>query len=216
MLSSLPSPSAFFTVLEDKFKHVKFLRKTVLGRCDFCLSIPLQKQKITNDAELDAFKETCRLHYELHSSERLLYASRIQTSQAHPSRVLHMVVDCPYGYDLPYVALTTKDTVMIDKLPVNAVRCINHSSGTWDFLFYLNNYKKNPNLILTALYLHLLWQFENHKVHAPILWLQLDNCFKENKNRWMLGFCCWLVKLGWFTEVMLSMLPPGHTHINID
>lgn len=214
-VSSIPSSSLFYTVLEDQFGHVKFLRKTVLGRCDFCMSIPQQKQKISNDAELDAFKEACKLHYELHSSERLLYGNRTQTSRAHPNRVLHMVIDCPDGYDLPHVAPATKDTVMLDKLSVNAVGCINHSSGLRDYMFYLGTYKKNPNLILTVLYLHLIKQFENG-LHAPVLWLQLDNCFKENKNRWMLGFCCWLIKIGWFTEIMLSMLPPGHTHIDID
>src|ERR1700728_3004068 len=83
-------------------------------------------------------------------------------------------------------------------------------------MFFLDKYKKNPNLILTCFYLYILKHFQYSASHPPILWLQSDNCFKENKNRWMLAFSTWLVHLGWFQEVMISMLPPGHTHIDID
>jgi hypothetical protein len=215
LLSSIPSSTAFYTVLEEKFSHIKFLKQTILGRCDFCLSIPDQKKNITNEVELEAFKEACRLHYQLHSTERLLYSDRIQTSQAHPNRLLHLVVDCPSDYNLPHIVPVTKSTGMLPKLPVHAVGVINHSQQLRDYSFFLSDYKKNPNLILTILFLHIQNHIE-HNGHPPILWLQLDNCFKENKNRWMLAFAFWLIHIKWFQEVMISMLPPGHTHIDID
>jgi hypothetical protein len=58
-LASIPSAGSFFTTLEEQFSHVKFLRKTLLGRCDFCMSIPLKKKSITNEAEALAFKAAC-------------------------------------------------------------------------------------------------------------------------------------------------------------
>ena len=181
-IGSLPSSSMFYTVLEDQFSHVKFLRKTLLGRCDFCMSIPLKKKSITNEEEALAFKAACQAHYQLHSNEHLLYGNRTHTSQMHPNRVLHLVLDCPDSYDLPHIVPVTKDTAMDPKLPVHAVGCINHSLQRRDFTFFTGQYSKNPNLLLTVLYLHLVDQFIVHKKHPPILWLQLDNCFKENKN----------------------------------
>ena len=56
----------------------------------------------------------------------------------------------------------------------------------------------------------------NFKSHPPILWLQADNCFKENKNRWMMAFCYWLIYIGWFQEIMISMLSFSHTYIDFD
>ena len=50
----------------------------------------------------------------------------------------------------------------------------------------------------------------------PILWLQLDNPTGENKHKYLLAFTSWLLHLGWFKEIMISFLPPGHTHIDID
>jgi hypothetical protein len=44
------------------------------------------------------------------------------------------------------------------------------------------------------------------------LFLQMDNCWRENKNRFVLAFCDRLVALGVFESVQLSFLPVGHTH----
>jgi hypothetical protein len=58
--------------------------------------------------------------------------------------------------------------------------------------------------------------FKSGKRRAPTLYLQADNCFKENKNKFVLAFCALLVLIGWFHDVYLSFLPKGHTHEDID
>jgi hypothetical protein len=195
---------------------VKFLKQTILGRCDFCMSIPMQKSKITSELDKQVFLEACSQHRELHTRERISYSNRTHMSKAHPEQMLHLVFDCPDGYEVPHIIPITKETANLPKLSINAVGTINHSAQTRDFLFFLEGYKKNSNLMLTCFYLHIMEHFHMTGSHPPILWLQADNCFKENKNRWMMAFCCWLIHIGWFKEVMISMLPPGHTHIDID
>eukprot|EP01102_Stenamoeba_stenopodia_P000450 TRINITY_DN1042_c0_g2_i12.p1 TRINITY_DN1042_c0_g2~~TRINITY_DN1042_c0_g2_i12.p1 ORF type:complete len:140 (+),score=10.80 TRINITY_DN1042_c0_g2_i12:140-559(+) len=37
----------------------------------------------------------------------------------------------------------------------------------------------------------------------------MDNAFKENKHRWLLGWCCDLVGRGWFEKIVVSFLLPG-------
>ena len=54
------------------------------------------------------------------------------------------------------------------------------------------------------------------KVLPPTLHVQLDNCAKDNKCRYV--FCFWslLVAKGIFKEVFVSFLMVGHTHDDID
>jgi hypothetical protein len=46
----------------------------------------------------------------------------------------------------------------------------------------------------------------------PTLYLHMDNCWRENKNRFFLAACNMLVTKGIFKKVKLSFLPVGHTH----
>ena len=47
------------------------------------------------------------------------------------------------------------------------------------------------------------------------LYLQFDNCIRENKNT-AFTYACWLVERGIFKEVFISFLPVGHTHFDCD
>ena len=44
----------------------------------------------------------------------------------------------------------------------------------------------------------------------------MDNCARENKNRYVFGYLGLLVQRKVFKEVILSFLPVGHTHEDID
>eukprot|EP00798_Chlamydomonas_sp_ICE-L_P019094 gene19094-biopygen27959 len=46
--------------------------------------------------------------------------------------------------------------------------------------------------------------------------LQMDNAAKDNKNAFMFAYLSLLVELGWFEQVYVHFLPPGHTHSNLD
>ena len=50
----------------------------------------------------------------------------------------------------------------------------------------------------------------------PTLYLHMDNCGRENKNRYVLAVCNMLVAKGIFKKVKLSFLPVGHTHDDCD
>ncbi|XP_062581892.1 uncharacterized protein LOC134243670 [Saccostrea cucullata] len=49
-----------------------------------------------------------------------------------------------------------------------------------------------------------------------VLYLQMDNCARENKNRYLLAFMCYLVECGIFRKVKISFLMVGHTHEDVD
>lgn len=51
----------------------------------------------------------------------------------------------------------------------------------------------------------------------PTLYLQLDNCFRENKNSSLANWCALLTERGLFPGgIHISFLPKGHTHNECD
>lgn len=50
----------------------------------------------------------------------------------------------------------------------------------------------------------------------PTLYLHLDNCWRENKNRYVVSFLHLLVDKGVFDKIKLGFLPVGHTHDDVD
>ncbi len=83
-------------------------------------------------------------------------------------------------------------------------------------LLYLWNdmYPGDSNSVITILEDVLFSQLPDIK-RPPILYLQLDNCTRENKNRYLLAYCCLLVRCGLFKKVKMSFLPVGHTHEDV-
>ena len=43
----------------------------------------------------------------------------------------------------------------------------------------------------------------------PVLFLQLDNCWRENKNTTMFGYVHWLVENKFVQKVEIGFLPVG-------
>ena len=44
----------------------------------------------------------------------------------------------------------------------------------------------------------------------------MDNCSRENKNKYVFAFCALLVELGIFRKIKVSFLMVGHTHEDVD
>ena len=57
------------------------------------------------------------------------------------------------------------------------------------------------NLVIDVLNEVLLDRIRIHGCVAPTLYLQLDNCWRENKNRYMFGYCAMLVEGRVFRKV---------------
>ncbi|XP_070569806.1 uncharacterized protein [Ptychodera flava] len=63
----------------------------------------------------------------------------------------------------------------------------------------------------------LLQSLVDNKVRlSRRLFAQMDNCYRENKNRYMLSLGHLLVELNIFDQVDFHFLPVGHTHEDID
>ncbi len=57
----------------------------------------------------------------------------------------------------------------------------------------------------------------NEKLGSPkTLYIQLDNTSKDDKNRFVLAFCEWLVHHGLFESIHVNFVTVGHTHEHVD
>ncbi|XP_070534490.1 uncharacterized protein [Ptychodera flava] len=77
----------------------------------------------------------------------------------------------------------------------------------------MNQFPHDSNLTMNIL-LEVLVESKDHLAKA--LYLQLDNCFRENKNRFLLSLMALLIQLDIFEEIYVNFLPVGHTHENVD
>ena len=61
---------------------------------------------------------------------------------------------------------------------------------------HLENIAGDPNLTIEVIQRELKRVEQQLGKLPPILALQLDNCFRENKNSYVINFCAWLVERG--------------------
>ena len=66
-------------------------------------------------------------------------------------------------------------------------------------------------MIVTMLYKLIKDVQHDLKKLPPVLHISMDNCWRENKNRFVLSFLAALVQLDVVTEVNLTFLLVGHT-----
>jgi hypothetical protein len=64
--------------------------------------------------------------------------------------------------------------------------------------------------------LKVLEKFANVKLLLRKLFLQMDNCVKDNNNHHLLAFLYFLIATKVFEEMQLGFLVVGYTHEDID
>ena len=79
-------------------------------------------------------------------------------------------------------------------------------------------WSKDPNLVISALFWHIFCRRRDASPQnfPKKLFLQADNAWAENKNRYVLAFLFVLVMKGIFAEVEMHFLMKGHTHEDVD
>ena len=98
------------------------------------------------------------------------------------------------------------------------VAVIDNSSDREVLIFdSMEHIPHNPNMIIDALQKTLKHvEKRNGGVLPPTLYLQFDNCLRENKNAYMCAYLSMLIERGVFQRIFMSFLPVGHTHDIVD
>lgn len=137
--------------------------------------------------------------------ERKRYYSNRQKAIECPDEVISIIVD---GMDqnktnLPSLVRVTKSCQNLWCLRTHLTGCLVHGFGAFNYFDFLQ-WSHDCNLTLCTV-LEALLQTAKQQPLPHRLLIQMDNCVRENKNKYVLAFCAVLVQLGIFTEVTLIL-----------
>ena len=120
----------------------------------------------------------------------------------------------PHGFP-HYWESSKQDKTHGERLKIGIeIACV-HGSRPRIFVSY-EDVASDPNLTCEVLYRVLRAEQEERGKLPDKLYLQFDNCIRENKNTMVFAYCCWLVERGIFKQIFISFLPVGHTHFDCD
>ena len=107
---------------------------------------------------------------------------------------------------------------LVHRFSVSLMGILDHSKKPHLFWYPSWKWDKGPNVVISAMLTHVIHRLQAVPAHLRprTLYIQADNMWAENKNRYVLAFCSLLVRKGIFAEVMLHFLPRGHTHEDVD
>ena len=133
--------------------------------------------------------------------ERKRYYSHRQKAIECPDEVISVIVD---GMDqnktnLPSFVRMTKACQNLWCLRTHLTGCLVHGLGAFNYFDFLQ-WSHDCNLTLCTL-LDTVMHVAKQRVLAPRLLVQMDNCVRENKNKYVMGFMTLLVHLGIFSQV---------------
>ena len=133
----------------------------------------------------------------------------------YPYKQLKGTSKFPAGFP-HYWESSKQDKLNGERLKIHIeIACV-HGSNPKIYLAY-EHLASDPNMTCEVLYRTLIGEQKLRKGKLPkILYLQLDNCIRENKNTIVFTFLCWLLERGIFAHVYVSFLPVGHTHFDCD
>lgn len=133
--------------------------------------------------------------------ERRRYYSNRQTAIEQPRDCLSMIVD---GMDqnktnIPSLVRIPKSYQNLWSLRTHLTGALVHGTGSFCYFDFLQ-WSHDCNLTLASVLLTLK-ELSNTRILPAKLFLQMDNCIRENKNKYVFGFLLLFIEKGIFTEV---------------
>ncbi len=212
------SRSYFNEVWRTQFPEIRLRKHCVFTKCPFCVEHRERRgdRSLSADARAEA-KQRLKLHIAwAHKRERGLYMDKVAQAQQEPHKYISIAIDAtekfPHGF--PHFFETTKDTDGT-RLKVHVVIAMVHGSRPRVYLGW-ENLKSDPNLVCEVLTRTLQAEETLRGALPPTLYLQTDNCIRENKNTYLEKFIEWLAERRVLKSIFGSFLPIGHTHFDCD
>jgi hypothetical protein len=166
--------------------------------------------------EREAKKALLANHLLFQQQQRDAYYANAGLAKRHPNHYMSIIMDGAEPFSLPQTHPFPKAWIRAYRLPVHCYGIKNHGIDRPYIYLSGGQWSQDPNFVISILYVHIKAIFLQNKALPKILFLQVDNCARENKNRFLLAFCSLLLMWNLFTEITISFLPVGHTHEDID
>eukprot|EP00058_Branchiostoma_floridae_P020703 XP_002606193.1 hypothetical protein BRAFLDRAFT_92067 [Branchiostoma floridae] len=210
--------STFNGMWIDEYPDLKIPETSRLGICDVCKDLRTARGEATTAEQREAIDNDLQLHNDLQMMERRVYWGKVHRSLDDPSAYLSIIID---GMDqnktaIPHFVQKTKESEKW-KLKTHVTGVLVHGLG--QAFAYIDNLRwpHDSNLTCNVLLatLRMVSRMYDNKLPAT-LFLQMDNCWRECKNKFVFAFLGYLVIRGIFKEVQVGYLLVGHTHEDVD
>jgi len=209
------SPSVFYLLWLSQFSHIKIRKfKACGGKCNACAVLSDGRQRDASNLGRQEYTQLHAYHRMTYMSERKLYYERRFESISMPAKVYSSISDgmAQLHNELPHRAgLSNFPT----KLKCHLQGYLAHGRHFHIYRTY-NNIGHDSNLAVHIWLLELELELNKNKGHLQdTTYYQMDGG-PENNNRITLAICELLVAKGLTKKLVLTRLPPGHTHEDID
>lgn len=226
--AKIPSLDLFRKVRRSNFSDVVRMRATQIGKCSTCLQLKSsifkcqhKKPKTSEEfrlkeEEMQNLERKYKAHLELCDMERRVYqVTKINAVQCR-HEYLSIIIDSSSNVTIPHLSEKPKTWSSLQLLDICITGLLDHTNSYMKlYVCPSKSFAHGANKPMTIVYQHLTYLAAKGPL-PPTLRIQLDNCYRENKNRYMLAFLAHLVQLRVFKEIILSFLVVGHTHEDID
>jgi hypothetical protein len=197
--------------------HIKLRKHLRFALCDECIQFRELTLLDQTAVERAALKTAQVAHHIFVKCERQLYYIRRARGSDPAVSAMSMIVDAAdqSDYALPYFYNATHSSQKCFRVPTHLMGVLVHGEAVHAYTYY-ENFKQGNNVTIEAIHEALAAKLAKDGGLADTLYLQLDNTSKQCKGRYMIGFLGFLILLGLFKHIVLSFLPVGHTHEDVD
>ena len=213
-------PKYFNQVWRELIPEIKLRKVLRFTRCKTCEALR-EKAFDCSASQMERSMARCTLehHYRFVKRERAEALRKAMEAVMRSWDALSIAIDgtsqLPRG--LPQFGRNLHgEEKSINRLHHHMTLVVVHGLGT---RCYVNrdNVASDPNSTVEVLQRTLQW-VEDQRGRLPgKLYIQVDNCWRENKNSTFLNFCASLVERGLFEYgIEVAFLPVGHTHNEVD
>lgn len=214
-----PPTQSYFLITWGKYcSNVKIRKVQRFTKCTECEYERDALAKAGTDISVtEPIRERRRNHLEMVAKERREYQKKCELAALYPSKFTSIIIDGAdqSAFGLPHFTVNTKATIG-RAMKAKLVGVLEHGVSQHLSLFTMTaEFETGANHIIEALHRTLSVKATLKPLQGT-LYIQVDNCTRENKNTFMFSYVECLVAWGVFTEVHVSFLPIGHTHADID
>jgi hypothetical protein len=198
-------------------RNIKLRKHLRFALCDECIEFRELTLLDQTAVERAALKIAQVLHHRFVKWERQLYYIRRARGCDPAVSAMSMIVDAAdqSDYAMPYFYNATHSSQKCFRVPTHLMGVLVHGEAVHAYTYY-ETFKQGNNVTIEAIHEALAVKLAKDGALPDTLYLQLDNTSKQCKGRYMIGFLGFLILLGLFKHIVLSFLPVGHTHEDID
>jgi hypothetical protein len=194
----------------------KWLR---FAKCSECVSLRRQRwDRSLSDEDRQRAADELHEHYGIMKKERVYLRKKMNKAIKHPDRCMQISFDgtsqLAFGYPSFSELSHNEDEA---KYRIQSHLQIVMVAGSDILVFENKDYIfKGPDVTVEILQRTLKRHEQIYGSLPDVLYLQADNCWRENKNHCVLAYLGSLVERGVFKKIELSFFYVGHTHFGPD